>query len=310
MNTKTLAATLFAVSVALTACNKTETPVSQDPALASFSAGILTRAYDTTWDEGDKIGISGTSYEKEYANVAYSTTGDGNFIVVEEGSEIYYQSDDAVTFTGYYPWNENTTVTADTDVQSEQKTFDFLWSQASGSKAEPNVAFAFSHKMAKLVLTVKKGADVSYDEIKEAVLSLSGFRNNGTFDAATGDAAATGELSKEWTFANNATEAAANDAPEALDDEAETVACTLILFPQTFEAKPVFTATLTGRQSFTAELDFTAANTEAGDPSAANSWVAGRQYNLGVTLHKTKITVDGCSITGWSEVSAGEIDAY
>ncbi|MGN0299758.1 MAG: fimbrillin family protein [Lachnospiraceae bacterium] len=66
-------------------------------------------------------------------------------------------------------------MSADTRVQSGQKAFDFLWAQATGSKANPNVAFTFAHKMAKVVITVKKGADVSFEEVKTVKLSLNGF---------------------------------------------------------------------------------------------------------------------------------------
>lgn len=165
--------------------------------------------------------------------------------------------------------------------------------------------------MAKLVLTIKKGADVSYDEVKEALISLSGVTTDGEFNITTGVAAATSTSPVQtWCFANNTTEPTYNTATEAENDTDETVSYTLILFPQTFSAgSPSVTAELTGRQSFTASLDFTAANTAAGDTNATNSWVAGRQYNLSVTLHKTSLEVGTCIIAGWDEENAGNVDA-
>ena len=220
---------------------------------------------------GDAIGISGTSGSTTYTNVQYVTDSEGtsgNFRVETSGNEIYYQDDNAVTFTAYYPWNnleaDATTITADTRAQASQKTFDFLWSQQTGSKASPNVQFIFTHKMVKLVLTIQKGNDVSYQEVQEAVLSLGGFRNNGSFNVTNGTAAATGDMTWDWTFAGNTTETGYN-APSSKDDAAETVSYTLILFPQEFAAPLPITATLTGRQSFSATLDFTPANVDAGD---------------------------------------------
>ena len=230
-----------------------------------------------------------------------------------QGNEIYYQDDNSVTFTAYYPWAnlaaDATTIAADTRAQASQSDFDFLWSRQTGSKATTNVQFLFAHKMAKLVLTIQKGDDVSYQEVQDAVLSLRGFKYNGTFNVTDGTATATGDnLTADWTFAGNSTETGYN-APLSKDDAAETVSYTLILFPQEFSSPLPITATLTGMQSFSATLDFTAANVDAGDTDAKNEWVAGRQYNLSVTLHKTDITVDGCTIQGWDEANGGNVNA-
>ncbi|MDM8310231.1 fimbrillin family protein [Phocaeicola barnesiae] len=305
----------------LTACNNDENNVidtgsSQATFTAAIDGQVNTRAYDRTWEAGDAIGISGISGGITYTNVQYVTDSEGtngNFRVETSGNEIYYQDDNPVTFTAYYPWanlaSGVTTITADTRAQASQSDFDFLWSRQTGSKASPNVQFIFAHKMAKLVLTIRKGDGVSYREVQDAVLSLGGFKNNGSFNVTNGTATATGDnLTADWTFAGNTSETGYN-APLSKDDTGETVSYTLILFPQEFSSPLPITATLTGMQSFSATLDFTAANVDAGDTDAKNEWVAGRQYNLSVTLHKTDITVDGCTIQGWDEADGGNVNA-
>lgn len=113
-----------------------------------------------------------------------------------------------------------------------------------------------------------------------------------------------------WVFANNTVESESSfNAPLSNNDEDETVSYTLIFFPQAFEAPLPITATFTGMQSFNAEIDFTEANRNAKDEQPKNEWVAGRQYNISVTLHKTEITVDGCTIAGWDEAEGGNVDA-
>lgn len=305
-----------AMTIMLAGCNSEEgLPVGESVQdMAHFSATIHapgTRAYDRIWEANDEIGISGTSGDVVYTNVCHLTAdGSGSFIPKDESKKIYFQDDNEVTFTAYYPWNDlkgSTTITADTWGQAEQKQFDFLWAQARGSKEHPNVAFTFAHKMAKVVLSVKCGDDVNYDEVKAAVLSLDGFKHEGSFDVATGTAEATGNESMMWEFAGN-TENAVYNAPFKYDDTKQTVSYTLILFPQTFEAALPFTAELTGKQSFTANLDFTTANAEV-DEEAKNEWVAGRQYNMGIVLNKTDIEVEGCTIAPWEEVDGGNIDA-
>lgn len=280
----------------LTACNNDENDViDSGSSQATFTAAINgqadTRAYDQTWEANDAIGISGTSGGTTYTNVQYVTTGgNGNF-------------------TAYYPWTNLesgvTTITADTRAQSSQSDFDFLWAQQTGSKASPNVQFLFAHKMVKLVLTIRKGDGVSYQEVQDAVLSLGGFRNNGSFNVTDGTAFAT-DGTVNLTFAGNTSETGYN-APLSKDDAAETVAYTLILFPQVFSSSLPITATITGGQSFSATLNFTTANIDAGDTDAQNEWVAGRQYNLSVTLHKTGITVNGSTIQGWEEADGDNI---
>lgn len=302
----------------LTACNNDENNVidtgsSQATFTAAIDGQVNTRAFDQTWEAGDAIGISGTSGSTTYTNVQYVTTGgNGNFTVGTPGNEIYYQDDNSVTFTAYYPWAnlaaDATTITADTRAQASQSDFDFLWSRQTGSKASPNVQFIFAHKMAKLVLTIQKGNDVSYQEVQDAVLSLGGFKYSGTFNVTDGTTSTADDLATGWTFAGNTSETGYN-APFVPNATAESVSYTLILFPQEFSSPLPITATLTGMQSFSATLDFTAANVDAGDTDAKNEWVAGRQYNLSVTLHKTDITVDGCTIQGWDEANGGNVNA-
>ncbi len=308
---------LGAAALAFAACsNEEEAMVTDGPVAAQVTASIgaerNTRAAGTAWDKGDAIGISGTTGDKTYTNVQYTTTGGGLFTVVDPVQAIYYQTDDEATFTAYYPWEAladgATTISADTWAQADQKKFDFLWARAKGKKAAPNVAFTFAHKMAKVVLTIKKGADVSYDEVKEAVLSLEGFKHEGTFDVTNGYASATGNSSVMWEFANSADNPAWNTPTIVRDDEKQTVSYTLLFFPQEFDVPLPFSATLKGSQSFSAALDFSAANEAAGGLKK-NRWVSGRQYNLSVTLHKTGITVDGCTIAPWNEADGGNVDA-
>lgn len=306
-----------ACTLMLAACSNDEAAPSGADAtgMARFSAtidGTATRAYDQNWEQDDEIGISGTSGDATYTNVCYWTTdGTGSFTPTNESGKIYYQTDEEVTFKAYYPWNNlqdgTTTITADTREQKNQKKFDFLWAQAKGSKENPNVAFKFAHKMAKVVLTIKKGSDVSYEEIKAVVPALAGFKNAGTFNVEDGATATTGDAILAWTFGNTE-----NEEYNALfnnDDEYETVSYTLIFFPQEFESELTFTATLTDKQSFTAKLDFKNANAEKDDDNAKNEWVAGRQYNMGIVLNKTGITVEGCTIDKWEEVNGGNMDA-
>jgi len=310
--TKFLMAVAAVAVMSLTACSNDESANSATDGLtaAKFTAniGAKTRAAETAWAAGDKIGITGTSGDKNYQNVAYQTTAGGEkgtFTVVADGEEIYYQNDAEVAFTAYYPWNSSTTITADTYVQASQSSFDFLYATGTGSKAQPDVALKFSHKMAKLVLTIVPGKGVSYAEAKAAALSLAGFKNNGTFNGLTGIATATGDACAAWTFAGNTNETTYN-APST-DKENESVAYSLILFPQELSADMTFTAK--NIQTYTAGIGLEEANAAAGDTDAKNAFVAGRQYNITVTMSKTGLTVTNCTIAPWTAVDGADVEA-
>lgn len=310
MKKSTFAIMLLASGAMLAACTQEklsdEIPAGQVP--LQVSSDILTRAYDNVWEDGDAIGITGTSGSKTYTNVSYTTTGDGHFSITNSGEEIYFQNDDEVTFTAYYPWNDDTEFeNVDTWYQAEQRTFDFLWAQATGSKANPSVAFSFNHVMSKLVITVKAGDDVTFSEIQNAKLSLSGFNHLGTFDVTDGSTSTVNNAA-EYTFAGN-TEARYN-APYTENVAESSRTFTLILFPQLFGSYPTFKAEFTtpDTQEFTANLDFTSANATRSDNPARNEWVAGRQYNLIVTLHKTPSNNSG-SIGNWVDTGPLTADA-
>ncbi|MDE7118796.1 MAG: fimbrillin family protein [Bacteroidaceae bacterium] len=279
----------------------TEVTNRQDtPDFTATIADVQTRAFDQSWESGDEIGISGANR----TNVCYHTeSGNGNFAVKKYGDQIYFQHDGATAFTAYYPWNNlnggATTIEADTRAQANQKRFDFLWAQASGKKEFPKVAFTFAHKMAKVSLTVKPGNGMSYDEAKKARLSLNGFRHTGSFNVTDGNTTVK-DGSEAWTFTNFA----------HFNDAERTVTFSFIFFPQTLN-KLEFLAELelagSNMHSLRAEIDFTAANREKDGPAAKNEWVAGRQYNLSVTLNKTDITEVECAINPWNEVKGDEI---
>lgn len=305
------------LTFALAGCNNEEfvPDTGQSTGEARFSASIdapATRAYNQEWDANDEIGISGTSGDVAYTNVRYFTANaDGNFAPKNEADKIYYQTDAEVTFTGYYPWNNLTggnTISADTWGQADQNSFDFLWAQAPGKKAKPEVKFTFAHKMAKVVLTIKKGADVSFDEVKAAVLSLEGFKHEGTFDVTTGNTTTTDVATVMWTFAGN-TDNLIYNAPMTENATDETISYTMIFFPQEFTAPLPFSAELADKQTFKADLDFTEANKVIDKDAAKNEWKAGRQYNLGIVLNKTDIKVTGCEIKPWEEVDGEDTSA-
>lgn len=283
--------------------NGPEVNGSDCPDFTASIGGLQSRAYDRTWESGDEIGISGAGR----TNVCHVTTdGSGSFEVKSAGEQIYFLNDGETRFTAYYPWTElaagTVALNADTREQAGQKEFDFLWAEAYGKKDAPDVAFNFSHMMAKLTFTVKPGEAMSYEEAKAARLSLKGCGHTGSFDTASGNATATaGNTDETWYFSEFA----------GLNDTERSLTFSFVVFPQVL-AKPLdFMAEIEQSDgktlSLRASIDFTDANSGKDGDNARNEWVAGRQYKLSLTLNKTELNVTPCTITDWktNESSGG-----
>ncbi|WP_195668987.1 fimbrillin family protein [Bacteroides intestinalis] len=266
--------------------------------------GAHTRAYDQKWDPTDQIGITGTSGAKVYTNLPYKYAGSGDETFTAAANKIYYQDGNEVQFTAYYPWSESLTAattltTIDTRKQADQKKFDFLYATATGSKGV-SVSFTFAHKMAKLVLTVKAGEDMTYSDVESAVCSLKNLLPEGTFDRTTGTATATDNPDAEWTFANNSGDTDYNTPTVTKNEANKSVAYTLILFPQTFPSTGgnlTFAAT-TGGNSYSAEIDLSKVPN-----NGTNELKPGTQYNITINLNKTGLTVGTSTISQWTEMS-------
>ena len=292
MNIKLFA--FAAVGIAFTACTNNESlNLDNEPVKAVINATIAnaftTRAYDTTWENGDQIGITGTSGWETYTNMTYNWNASGYFTADQK--DIYYNTPEDVAFTAYYPWktelSSSTSYDFNTDAQSQQKTFDFLYATGTGSKYEPEVEFNFTHCMSKLSFIVKAGADVTLDEVKAAKYSLRSFLNNGTFDRVTGKVNAAGSvLTAPWAFANSSIEA--DNAPSNVSTERNSVTYNLILV----------------LQEFYANIDFS----EIEGNGNVNEMKPGYQYNVTVNVNKTGLSVGKCEITPWTELS-GSIEA-
>ena len=64
---------LATLALALVACNNDNENLNGDPVAAQFTANIApaTRASGTTWDNGDRIGITDIGNDSQYGNVPF-----------------------------------------------------------------------------------------------------------------------------------------------------------------------------------------------------------------------------------------------
>lgn len=312
-NYSLLAAAALAFTLASCSNNEIETIPYEGPVEAQINAGIdgaITRAYDTSWDKGDAIGISCSGTNTNYTNMKYVTTN-GNGTFAHDGgsaSGIFFQGTEEVTFSAYYPFtgSENTkpgtegVISGSTSAQStNQKNIDYMYAGGVTAKySSPTVSFSgtgtkFKHMMTRLILVLETSTDYGFtaDEVKNGTYTLGGLKHEGTFNMTTGEAKATSTATAvdNWSVSTN--------CPSADADNKRTY--TMILYPQTVSGALPFTATINGNE-YKNDKDIT---------FTSNTLQAGTSYTFSITVKKTGLIVNSCTIEGWGTENTGSGDA-
>lgn len=307
------------LTFAFTSCGNDEnvTIPYEGPVAAQVTAGIngvVTRAADPSWDNGDAIGLSCSGTTTNYTNMKYVTTsGNGTFTHYNGDSEdlaggIFFQGTGDVTFSAYYPFtgteksNPGTdgVISGSTSAQSSnQKDIDYLYaSGVTTTYASPTVSFngastKFQHKMVRLKLILQTSADAGFsvDDVKNGTYTLGGLKHEGTFNVTIGtaDATSTAATVFDWSVSSNCPFADANNQRTY----------TMILYPQTVTGALPFTATISG-QNYKNAADIT---------FDSNELSAGTSYAFTITIKKTGLAVSGCTIEGWTTGTGGSGDA-
>ena len=257
---------------------------------ADISNSVLTRASGTAWADSDEIGISESRFG--YTNVPYRWES-GKF--TPTGTIIFFQDDDPITFSAYYPYDaDGGTLTATTDAtaQQNQPAIDFLYATgATASTHNPEVNFtnnlstggtdcSFHHCMSQITLTFEAGSGVDFNTIKPIGYTLSGLMLTGSFDTTTGTAE---------TDANAQTA----DLTMELDG---VLTSSVILFPQSTTS--IELSVNYNSQLYTATLTI---------PDGALR--AGNNYTYTVTVRNKDLSVSSATISDWNPVNGGNVNA-
>lgn len=194
----------------LAACsdnNDDPTPTDRTP--LSISAGINTRASESTWNQGDAIGVytlntgTATVYNNQ-ANFKYTnTTADGataSFVPADAANTAYYPTDGSkVDVLAYYPHAAGNTGTGTLSVNVSNQTnlaaIDFMTADRVTGKSQddPSVAFAFVHRLTKLNITLKADESLGNINLADAKVTLSGTSATAIFDLFTQQLNASGD---------------------------------------------------------------------------------------------------------------------
>ena len=287
---------LAALALALAACNNDgENLSTDDPVVVKFTAGIYeatsTRANGTTWNAGDRIGI--TDIGTRYDNVPYILKN-GKFEA--DGTVIYIADTKPHTFRAYYPYNAAGGIlaaTTDATAQQNQPAIDFLFaSGATGDKNNPVVSFtdktdkggednSFHHRMSRITLTFEAGDGVDFSVVKPERYTLDGLILTGTFNTADGIATADDGAQAEAL------------AMELADGN---LTSSVILFPQTTASLPLV-------------VNYNGEEYHATFTVPEGALQAGNNYTYTVKVRNKAVEVSKATITPWHDVEGGNASA-
>ncbi len=305
--------TLIAVAgMALAGCASDEPAQRTDAdgaaVVSAEIAGVAgSRAYDTSWEMGDQIGISSSEGSVVCTNVPYVTAdGSGAFTAAEgEAKGIFFDTNAISKFSAYYPYDagvtaENPVITRDVTVQSSgrNRQIDFLFAEgARGAKSNPAINFtgaaAFTHRMAQLVLNIvpdKESGFVDTDVLADGVSTLSGLAVEGQFNTLTGVAEATGEAT-DWLL-SDPLKGISNVTP-TIDTTSGGVSFTMLVYPQQVS------------DGVTYSIDYGGASYSC---TLTPALEAGKRYTYHIKLSKTGLTVANSTITDWQDDDSADVD--
>lgn len=294
-NVNLILSAMASLCMVFTGCSSDENLSGTDPdgrVALQVSSGIQTRAVNNQWEIGDVIGVfmlHGEKVESFACNVPYRTEDNGTQGTFKPdrqqgGMDIFLPTDGSSRdFMAYYPWLQ--TLDPQTNIypidltdQTDQSAIDFMVAdKVSGkNRLDNQAAFVFRHKLSKLILHIKPGADVSEQQLKGVVAKITNQPAKGTFD-----------LLKGTDVIPNQTE---NKIDLVLATNSEGTYAEGIVFPSEdytdmylkFKTKDIGT------------YEWSLEESQA-DPK---KFVSGRKYIYNITVNKTQILVDA-TIEDW-----------
>ena len=176
----------------------------------NISIGQQTRANDTTYENGDEVGVYVVNYNGATAGTL-ATSGNqvDNAQFTFDGSKwspensIYWKDKStAADFYAYYPYSESTNISAHSfSVQADQSTedafwaSDFLWGKTTKVSPTKNaVPIETNHSLSRILVDIKPGNGFTAESWVAATKSVKicDVKTSATIDLSTGIATATG----------------------------------------------------------------------------------------------------------------------
>ena len=181
----------FMALATITSCSEDTDVLSQESEIKLTSeitpSRVTALEYQSTQIvEGQKVGVTITGATTSHNNVVWNVGENG--ALINTGDKVYYGAGDA-TITAYHPYNSASSsytfsVNTDQSIEANYRNSDLLWVTTTSSKTEDTVPLTFTHKLAKINVTLvpdKPGTDLS-----GATISICNTKISTTFNPTTG----------------------------------------------------------------------------------------------------------------------------
>lgn len=301
---------VFAAAViALAACSSEEENVQSWNGEIRLSAVnvVQTRAaqgiQSTAFDNGEKVDVfineNATTPSIEYPQPLVYTSGTGGVLTTSD--EQYYPQSNGVNIFAVYPsgvagTNVNATNVA-FDVESDQREEDaykasdlMVGAPANNpvSKTSGTVQLTFKHCLSKININISAGDGIDPVDLQDATVTILNTTTGGTFNVQTGAVTANGVQAAATPIIAGTLEVREDTGVQGIS---------AIIVPQTVSAGRQFISIRYGgdQQTPATELFYTL-------PQAASvDFAAGYSYTFNITAKKSGLTLDGTTITDWTD---------
>ena len=185
----------FMALASITSCSdNAEEILSQESEIKLTSEITPSRVTDLEYQStqiiaDQQVGVTITGAKTDdHKNVAWNVGEDG--ALTNTGDKVYYGAGDA-TITAYHPFNSEWTgtshsfsVSPDQSIEENYRNSDLLWATTTSSKTENAVRLTFTHKLAKINVTLVPEEDTM--DLSGATISICNTKISTTFDPTNG----------------------------------------------------------------------------------------------------------------------------
>lgn len=303
---------VFAAAViALAACSSEEENVQSWNGEIRLSAVnvVQTRAaqgiQSTAFDNGEKVDVfineNATTPSIEYPQPLVYTSGTGGVLTTSD--EQYYPQSNGVNIFAVYPsgvagTNVNATnvafaVESDQSEEDAYKASDLMVGAPANnpvSKTSGTVQLTFKHCLSKININISAGDGIDPVDLQDATVTILNTTTGGTFNVQTGAVTANGVQAAATPIIAGTLEVREDTGVQGIS---------AIIVPQTVSAGRQFISIRYGgdQQTPATELFYTLPHGQA----ASVDFAAGYSYTFNITAKKSGLTLDGTTITDWTD---------
>ena len=244
----------------------------------------------TSFPASTAIGVkvlnsSGSAYDGQtYKNIKFTSTGTGSSQTWAGASTVYLSNTSGKVYA-YYPWADNTDMTAiamSTGSGLATSVPDYMYATAATvSQTSRTASLTMNHALVAVTVTLTKGTYTGTGTVTSLKWTCAGAGQGGTLNAQTG--VVTGVTGGGTAFDSGLT----STATQAIGT---SKSYTFMAVPTGTAGQPTFTVVMDG-QTFTAK--------------GANITMAkGKHYKYKLTMDSKGLTVSSVTVTAWASQTA------